>query len=143
MRGVRRGTSGRRRQKDSAAGWGQAWALWLHIEMTPEGAADTRPLEARLPPDIVLPGDTLPSPDPGGFTVPTLSTLRPGAVGWDVQILQSMLNLQLDGPDLATDGVYGPRTENHVTLFQATKRLSVDRVVGPKTWAALFAPRPA
>lgn len=39
--------------------------------------------------------------------------------------------------NLAQDGIFGPITEEAVRDFQKRKGLSVDGVVGPKTWAAL------
>lgn len=35
------------------------------------------------------------------------------------------------------DGVFGSGTHNAVIAFQKAKRLTVDGIVGPKTWAAL------
>ena len=39
--------------------------------------------------------------------------------------------------NLAQDGIFGPITEEAVRDFQKRKGLSVDGVVGSKTWAAL------
>lgn len=71
------------------------------------------------------------------------ATLRRGAVGPDVQKLQELLRKH--GYDVATDGKFGPGTEQGVRSFQAminfvsgTLDLKVDGVVGPKTWAALM-----
>ncbi len=36
------------------------------------------------------------------------------------------------------DGIYGPNTEKAVRTFQQAARLTVDGIVGPKTWAVLI-----
>lgn len=51
--------------------------------------------------------------------------------------------LALLGFVLDTDGVYGPRTRDVVTTFQASQGLSVDGVAGPATLAALEGARPS
>jgi len=69
-------------------------------------------------------------------------TLRRGSQGMDVSILQNRLNAKakkyavaLGGP---ADGIFGPRTESAVKLFQADTSIAVDGVVGPKTFNQLF-----
>jgi len=57
-------------------------------------------------------------------------TLRRGARGGDVRVLQGLLRV-------AADGVFGPVTEQAVRAFQASAGLKVDGVVGPATWGAL------
>jgi hypothetical protein len=39
---------------------------------------------------------------------------------------------------ITVDGAYGPASEKVCRAFQAEKRLAVDGVVGPKTWAAAW-----
>ena len=59
-----------------------------------------------------------------------MTTLKRGSSGADVKTLQGKLNL-------AQDGIFGPITEEAVRDFQKRKGLTVDGIVGAKTWAAL------
>lgn len=59
-----------------------------------------------------------------------MTTLQRGSRGADVKTLQGKLNL-------AQDGIFGPITEEAVRDFQKRKGLTVDGVVGAKTWTAL------
>jgi hypothetical protein len=71
--------------------------------------------------------------------------LRRGSSGELVKWLQRRLNKiagsrghgALGGKPLATDGVFGERTEKVVKVFQDHRHLIADGVVGPKTWAKL------
>jgi hypothetical protein len=65
-------------------------------------------------------------------------TLRRGSSGSAVQMLQSRLQaLGFDpGP---TDGIFGSMTDSAVRAFQRGRNLEVDGIVGPQTWAALYA----
>lgn len=63
-------------------------------------------------------------------------TLRKGDMGDEVFELQKMLKDA--GYSVWTiDGAFGSKTEAAVKAFQTDKGLTVDGVVGPKTWAAL------
>lgn len=57
-------------------------------------------------------------------------TLRKGARGAEVIVLQTLLHI-------TADGLFGPLTESAVKTFQAALGLVVDGVVGEKTWAKL------
>ena len=61
--------------------------------------------------------------------------VKQGAKGQDVKDLQAALNKH--GASLAVDGSFGPLTDKAVREFQRKKALSVDGIVGPKTWAAI------
>lgn len=61
-----------------------------------------------------------------------MTTIKLGSRGNDVKTLQSKLNL-------IADGVFGPITEEAVKDFQKANGLSVDGIVGAKTWAKLDA----
>jgi peptidoglycan hydrolase-like protein with peptidoglycan-binding domain len=59
-------------------------------------------------------------------------TLRVGARGEDVRFLQRKLGIR-------ADGIFGPQTERAVRAFQSRHKLTVDGVVGPRTWGRLGA----
>lgn len=60
-----------------------------------------------------------------------LPVLRRGSKGAEVKILQSHLGI-------ASDGSFGPGTENAVRAFQRSRGLTPDGVVGAQTWGALL-----
>ena len=64
--------------------------------------------------------------------------LRRGSKGPDVVRLQQQLAASGFDPGGA-DGSFGAKTEAAVRAFQTARGLSVDGIVGPKTWAALAA----
>lgn len=59
-----------------------------------------------------------------------MTTIRKGSRGEDVATLQRKLNL-------IADGIFGSITDEAVRDFQKSHALTVDGIVGPKTWAAL------
>lgn len=67
----------------------------------------------------------------------SLPTLRLGSKGDDVKYLQVILNFY--GYDLKVDGMFGSKTEAAVKKFQKSRKLTVDGIVGLKTWSALLA----
>ena len=66
---------------------------------------------------------------------PLRSMLHKGSMGNSVKQLQTALNKH--GAKLKADGNFGPATLAAVKKFQEKSKLTVDGVVGPKTWAAL------
>ncbi len=62
-------------------------------------------------------------------------TLRKGDRGESVKQLQSKLRDR--GYTVAVDGIFGNKTLEAVKAYQADHGLTVDGVVGPKTWTAL------
>lgn len=59
-----------------------------------------------------------------------MDTLKLGSRGIDVITLQKKLNLH-------QDGIFGPLTEEAVKEFQKSNGLTIDGIVGAKTWAKL------
>ncbi len=78
-------------------------------------------------------------------------TLKMGSQGPPVYDLQAKLNCfpPSSFPQLAIDGMFGPKTFARVKEFQRNSELSADGIVGPLTWGELNegidlpAPRPA
>lgn len=68
--------------------------------------------------------------------------LRQGTTGEDVVVLQAMLNrIGQNYPAIPrltqVDGIFGPKTEEAVRVFQSVFGLSVDGIVGRATWYKL------
>ena len=61
-----------------------------------------------------------------------LSTLKRGAKGQQVKVLQKLLG------GLPVGGAFGAKTEARVIAYQKKKKLTPDGVVGPKTWDSLL-----
>jgi peptidoglycan hydrolase-like protein with peptidoglycan-binding domain len=68
----------------------------------------------------------------------SMPTLRQGSRGSVVIDLQRRLAAAGFSPGTA-DGIFGPLTDTAVRAFQSARRLTVDGIVGPQTWAALYA----
>ena len=67
----------------------------------------------------------------------SLPTLRLNSKGDNVKYLQVILNYY--GYELKVDGFFGSKTEVAVKQFQKSRKLTVDGVVGSKTWNAMLA----
>ena len=64
--------------------------------------------------------------------------LRQGNSGASVRELQTLLNrIVRPVPLLLVDGAFGAKTKQAALAFQSARKLTIDGVVGPKTWAAL------
>jgi hypothetical protein len=71
-----------------------------------------------------------------------LSLMEPRIHGDDVLAVQKRL-LSLNFSEVgATDGWFGPMTEDAVKKFQRCCRIKDDGAVGPDTWSVLFSPDP-
>lgn len=76
-----------------------------------------------------------PSAPPSELALPVLRRgigMPPAKPNADVRVLQQKLRI-------SDDGEFGGDTQKAVMAFQAAHGLAADGVVGPKTWAALFA----
>ena len=58
------------------------------------------------------------------------ATIRAGATGDDVKLLQSAL--------MPHDGIFGPATDAALRHYQHANGLTVDGICGPKTWASIL-----
>jgi peptidoglycan hydrolase-like protein with peptidoglycan-binding domain len=76
------------------------------------------------------PSETLPQPGPAPTIPPTL---RRGDRGDDVRFLQGAIGAR------PVDGIFGPKTEQAVRLFQQANGLKVDGICGPQTWRRILA----
>ena len=70
-------------------------------------------------------------------TTTTRPTLRSGSTGDAVKELQTRLN-ELGYSCGTLDGIFGTKTVAAVKKFQTAKGLTVDGIVGEKTWEALY-----
>ncbi|MFC6022082.1 peptidoglycan-binding protein [Plantactinospora solaniradicis] len=75
----------------------------------------------------------------GEFSGPPLRLTRPPTRGDRVTWVQERLNVKGAAPKLATDGVWGPKTDAALRAFQKRAHLVVDGIYGPRTHAALAA----
>lgn len=120
------------RTKVSASKW-TYWGLGKGIEfdfIPGQESASTAPVTEPQKPAEQPATDT--KPEPAAKTYPTL---RRGARGENVTLLQTMLSK--DGSKLAIDGIFGPGTQSAVRAFQKKYDLKVDGIVGPQTWKKL------
>lgn len=92
------------------------------------------PVEEPAPPAAAQPAPTTTGDDDV-----QVATLSQGAANSpaEVKAVQSILNGKA-GAKLATDGDFGPDTEEAVKAWQTFFRLEVDGIVGPETWATLI-----
>ncbi|MBM0201838.1 peptidoglycan-binding protein [Micromonospora sp. STR1s_5] len=63
------------------------------------------------------------------------TTVRRGSKGTAVRVAQGLLVAA--GWNIPIDGDFGPKTDVATRAFQKAKKLTVDGVIGPKTWARL------
>ena len=70
------------------------------------------------------------------------ATLQRGSQGQDVLHLQYMLDVLSEYipqiPPVAQDGIFGEETENAVKALQQFEKLTVDGIVGRRTWDVLY-----
>lgn len=124
-----------------STGW--AWRTYTgsngHYRHVHFGVGTGNDCEARPPYDSTTPWGVTggrPSPSNGDDEV-QLRTLRKGNVGGDVKSLQYLLAGKA-GQRVNFDGRFTEGVETGVKNVQRFFGLSVDGIVGPKTWGALF-----
>jgi N-acetylmuramoyl-L-alanine amidase len=60
-----------------------------------------------------------------------------GSQGEVVKVIQQKINDYFNSLRIDVDGVFGPKTENAVKIYQQLKKLEVDGIVGPQTQKSL------
>ena len=128
-------------------------STWATLEKYTQGAYDDLRRLASLSPfalhglpgpeEVVAPPDVAPSPSHGGAprNEPGDTHAHPTPSGFpahSVAALQTDLN-KLIGAGLTVNGWYGARTRDAVAAFQTRRKLFVDGLIGPNTWAAIDA----
>lgn len=103
---------------------------WIHVETTRQAWADASPVRERLVEAPQKPASASPAP-----TAPRYPgrPLKRSSTGVAVTFIQTRLGV-------TADGKFGAQTDAAVRAFQTDRKLVVDGVVGPATWAALFGP---
>ncbi|MGZ4519163.1 MAG: peptidoglycan recognition protein family protein [Mycobacteriaceae bacterium] len=91
-----------------------------------------------LSPDAPAPKPPTSAPGPVTTTTvpPFPGVLQMGDSGDGVRALQARLAAR--GWRITVDGSFGPQTRAVVRAFQTDKKLTLDGICGPKTWAALW-----
>jgi peptidoglycan hydrolase-like protein with peptidoglycan-binding domain len=86
---------------------------------------------------VSTPGPPGALPPSGGASAPTTGQLvQQGASGANVEAIQYLL--RQNGQDIGVDGDFGGQTDAAVRSFQRTRGLTVDGIVGLRTWQALW-----
>ena len=100
--------------------------MHVHVSVEDELYDDPRPWDI---------GFTVGIPDPAAPTI-SLPTLRVGAEGFYVELLQTLLGKT----GAAVDGDFGPVTRDSLTQFQRDHKLDDDGICGPYSWRELLRP---
>lgn len=120
----------------TAAGMGESWATYFHIETNETGWFDATSISERLglaPPPV----DPPPIP-PSGVSTVFPRTIKPGDQGPDVAFVQTVIRAPgavAGSKSIIVDGSYGPATVNAVKNIQGAFGLGQDGIIGPKTQA--------
>lgn len=115
-------------------GGGQAWADWIHIELSPAAADDPIRVGGALATIVADLGASTSTPDNKPDTNKPAypgRMLKYGSTGKAVEAIQARLGIIVDGKFLS-------QTDRAVKDFQAAADLLVDGIVGPVTWQKLF-----
>lgn len=98
---------------------------WLHLEVSPLTWHWDSPIADRLA------GKPVASSKEIGFRYPGQPVGRGSENRGAVSLVQGVVGAHIDGN-------FGPATEAAVRRWQKANRLTVDGVVGPRTWAKMF-----
>lgn len=109
-------------------------ALWAVIFPTGDATGGTRPISTTKTP--ASQSNEL-AQVAASIRTAKSKVLRRGSKGDAVKWLQLGINT-ISGRGLAVDGVFGLATDRAVRDLQAWFRLSVDGIVGPKTWVLIY-----
>ena len=131
-------TNGGWREQPKVGQMGQAWAQWIHIEVSKAKWKDGASVDEKIAnekPVVWPPFD----PAKGKFGLyplnPAKPTVRLNSQGDVVKYLQGVL--RKNRYQVAVDGGFGQQTRDRVMRFQRANKLLADGVVGPKTWAKI------
>lgn len=80
---------------------------------------------------ITYEAEPAPSPSPvaGKITIDEPPKIKKGSKGQAVKVWQTLMKVDVDG-------TFGTKTDKATRTFQKNKKLTVDGIVGPQTWAA-------
>lgn len=114
---------------------------WVTSGM-PLDAAEPAPTPAPTPkPPQPSRPSAPPFPLPSGYYFGPRSGPRQsvsGYHGYQDHLRRWQMQMKARGWNIVADGYYGPGTRTVAGKFQAQKRLPVDGLIGPKTWAAAW-----
>ena len=121
---------------------------WIHIELSPAtadstdwiaGVMDSFPLGADTPAPAPAPAPSSSSSKPYPGTSTKLGSKATARVREIQQRLADLGAKNSAGTrPIVVDGDFGRATDAAVRAFQSASGLTVDGIVGPKSWAALF-----
>lgn len=108
------------------------------ISMTDEAQYNVDVGGSEATPEPVIPPPVEPpTPISVYWDIVGAPTLSQGQKGWDVAVLQRLLNAG-GGFGLAIDGIFGAETETALRGYQSVHDLPVDGIAGLQTWSQLL-----
>lgn len=120
----------------SRAYTGQGHKTWAHISGDRAVGNGRTDFFAGFDPNAVTIPVSLPSTYVPPFPGRLISLRSPQMRGSDVLVWQKRMSYR--GWRIACDGIWGPQSDEILYKFQKEKKLTVDRILGPKSWAAAW-----